>query len=364
MNDSIFDSLTFFAPHLVDGAQITANYVMVRCPYHSGGQERTPSMSISLLDPVFHCHACKESGHISKLFKHFGASKDLIDRALAAAGMRDAKKAAKGPQFDAPLAVPISVAEITDDDLEPGAGRAYILNEAILDEYRLAPKQYIKDGFHKSTLRWFGVGVDLENGRFTFPIRDYDGNLLGISGRTYTGQEPRYKIYRSELIRRREFGIPRDYSLDSVKSKLLWNGHQAFKHVKEGHELVIVEGFKAAMWVWQSGHPAVVAIIGSYLSEDHADRLCRVVDSVTLFLDNDDAGIRGTEKAIKTLLKKGLDVWVARYPDDEVEITESGDAELKRFSQPDDIKEPEAVLKAINERESYLAWQLRMTEET
>lgn len=65
------------------------DYIMVRCPWHSGGNERTPSCSISLTRPnvpvgVFNCLACHEKGSWNKFaektnLKSFRAADQIND---------------------------------------------------------------------------------------------------------------------------------------------------------------------------------------------------------------------------------------------------------------------------------------------
>ena len=314
---------------------------MIRCPYHAGGQERTPSMSVSLIKPVFFCHGCKEQGHVSKLLQHFGASKSMASKIVDRTKFSEAgeRRAPRPTSNKAPIAHGIK-------EGPRGPGKAYILSEDVLDEYRLAPKRLLDAGFKAKTLQSFGVGVDEKNGRITFPLRDFDGNLVGISGRGYLGQDQKYKIYKKELIERRELGIPNDYSLDSIKGQLLWNGYRALPLVEEGQPLTITEGFKAAMWLWQCGYENTVALIGSYLTHEHAERIskCNRDPQVILFLDADEAGIKGTEKAMTRLIKKGVSVKIARYPDDE-------------RLQPDELDQDE-IENAINNSQTFIEWQL------
>lgn len=37
-------------------------WALIRCPVHKGGEERNPSMSVSLADGHFACHACGAKG--------------------------------------------------------------------------------------------------------------------------------------------------------------------------------------------------------------------------------------------------------------------------------------------------------------
>jgi CHC2 zinc finger len=42
--------------------KVRGEWASIRCPAHKGGDERNPSMRVSLVDGHFRCHACGASG--------------------------------------------------------------------------------------------------------------------------------------------------------------------------------------------------------------------------------------------------------------------------------------------------------------
>jgi DNA primase len=282
------------------------DYVLITCPFHGGGMERTPSCSVSKTKPVFFCHGCHESGHLSRLLKHLGMSGDAANVVIKSLGLNSPRQKAADK------------AAQRYRGANPFRGE-YKLPEEILDDWRLAPKSLLDVGFAKETLRHFEVGFDSKNLRITYPLRNIYGELVGVSGRAaVAGIEPRYKIYRDELISEEEYNIPESYSMDSVKSALLWHGHvvQPYLYNHDDEVLIITEGFKACMWTWQAGYQNTVALVGSYLSDLQAELICTAVQHVCLFLDNNEAGIKGTMRAAHLLSSMGVRVVIARYPDD------------------------------------------------
>lgn len=336
---NICDSLLSLAPHLREGAQSTSSRLMVRCPFHAGGRERTPSMAISTEKPVFFCHGCKESGHVVKLLRHFGMGRDAIDVLLRSTGLdQPARKSGAGNTG------PVAAKIVANQDPYRGL---FVLDEELLDAYRMAPVELLRTGFQKQTLRSFEVGFDQENCRITFPLRNVYGELVGISGRAvFAEQEPKYHIYRRELIRRQDFSIPEDYSMGEMKRALLWNAHVVRPFLLHTDESVVVtEGFKACMWVWQEAYKNVVALVGSSLSPFHAEMLATSVGRVVLFLDNNEAGWIGTVKGGDMLVRKGIpNLFVARYPDER--------------EQPDNLT-PNETINALEDPEPYLHWRAR-----
>jgi DNA primase len=324
------DSLLDLAPQLAAGMQKGSDHVMVRCPYHGGGQERTPSMSISTTKPVFFCFGCKASGHLSRLLTHFGMSREGVAQILP----RDL-------QFEAPESIAAKLVRGVD----PFRGK-FVLDEALLDYYRLAPTKLLNAGFAERTLRHFEVGFDNKNMRITFPLRTTNGELVGISGRAvYDEDEPRYRIYDRELRERQGFHIPDDYSMAEVKSAILWHAHVVrpffFVHGSGKEEILVTEGFKACMWLFQAGFEDVVALVGSYLTPLHAELLARATRKVTLALDNNEAGWKGTARAGRLLTSKGVEVSVIKYPD--------------HREQPDNLR-PDEVADSIVQKQTLRAW--------
>lgn len=334
----IIEKLLEIAPELGNNLKRGQDYVLVTCPFHGGGQEKTPSLSISTWKPVFLCHGCKEAGHVSQLFRHYGLSREHIDVIIP---RTEYTKEKTGP-----------VAAKLHKNQDPFRGK-YILHEDILDAYRLKPTSLERDGYHEMTLRHFEVGYDSKNIRITYPLRTVFGELVGISGRTIIeGVEPRYKIYDGELKEREDFKIPKDYTMSEVKSSILWHGHVVrpllFLHDKADTELIITEGFKACMWVWQAGHEDVVALVGSYLTPFHAELIARATRRALLFLDADEAGIKGTRWGGRLLTEKGVAVRVASYPEG--------------AKQPDDLTK-EGVAHAIEQAQSLRRWSAQHPEQ-
>jgi DNA primase len=117
---------------------------------------------------------------------------------------------------------------------------------------------------------------------------------------------------------------------------------------KRKDPFIVTEGFKACMWTWQSGYQDTVALVGSYLTAEHAELIARAVEGpVILFLDNNEAGVKGTRHAGNLLQAKGVDARVARYPD--------------AREQPDGLT-PEEVLCAIECPLSFQEWKKQHVE--
>jgi hypothetical protein len=295
------------------------------CPFHKGGNEEVPSFFFyvgptrgkSETGDSF-CFTCGRGWHLASLLRNLKVGYHTIEslRKSIESGENSRQKSKKLNVVD--LSLPV-------------------LPEMILGAYDFVPLDMVRAGFDEDTLDQFEIGFDRKAQRVTFPIRDHRGALVGVSGRTVIDEIPRYKIYKSEFSE-----IIRGYSLD--KTKVLWGLDKFYieaQRVGLSGPVVVCEGFKAALKVVQSGYPYVVAMFGTYLSDEQKVLLGRVANEVVLFLDNNTAGIKASVKAYFRL-RHSLGVSFARYP--------------RRNEQPDDLSVLE-IGDAISNSINYTEWK-------
>lgn len=297
--------------------------LMAKCPFHrknDGSLERTASFSVSLTKGVWFCFGCQEKGNLRQLF-------DLLNEPV-------------GSRLDAILQELRTTAAPTYNPTRPRLLEVFDepLPEKVLGAFDECPVALVEDdGFSESTLQYFGVGYDRKNTRITFPLRDITGVLVGISGRTVTNQHPRYKVYDAEFA---AYGLAARAQIR--KSTILWNGDKVYQEAcfrKLSSPIVIVEGFKACMRVWDAGYKNAVALLGTYLSEDQMWVLERVGAPIVLMLDRNPAGMKGMSE-VGRKLSKSLQVRVVGEYFGE---------------QPSDLCEVE-VQEAVTRAKSYARW--------
>ena len=304
--------------------------VMAICPFHvkaDGTEEKHPSFAMSIINGLWFCHSCQASGNLFTFLRDLGLTLTQIE--LGYRGTIDLASRNIPPKLD-----PLNTSLVSHNPIEEG----------VLGIFDNCPLDLLRDGFQEETLRHFGVGFDTYHTRITYPIRDIAGKLVGISGRSVVNDSwPKYKIYEKEY---EAFGLPPRINWD--KSAYLWNANEVYPQLffqQSPSYVVIVEGFKACMWMWQCGIKNVVALVGTYLSPQHKFLLERLGAPVYLFLDNNYPGIKGVKKAGEKLTKS-LQVFVIEYPD---RLIDEDDA------QPDSLT-PEEVLTQWNKPVSYYTW--------
>ena len=180
-----------------------------------------------------------------------------------------------------------------------------------------------------------------------FPLRNHRGQVVGFSGRTL---DPEAKT--AKYINTPETTLYH-------KKKLLYGYAEQLSKLREADEVIVTEGEFDVLSSVQAKVQNVVAVKGSALTEQHARRLKRVVSTVILALDADDAGMEATRKAAQVCQQEDLELRVvnlARVPvitednwgelrEDVLQWHEQGQSGVKAFEaigkDPDDLARTE-----------------------
>lgn len=144
----------------------------------------------------------------------------------------------------------------------------------------------LNKGYKKDTLKYFDIGYcrygELAN-RIVFKIDAPDGTIISLSGRSVDGSEPKYHII---------------YETD--KSETLYG---ISKINKQDNYIIVVEGFKSVLSLYQWGFKSVVAVMGSDISDEQIKLLLKLGRKVICISDNDKAGRRLNQKIYNRLYK-------------------------------------------------------------
>jgi len=301
--------------------------VMAVCPFHvksDGTPEKSPSFALSLTKGLYFCHACGAKGGFKMLLNSLGLSDHDVEMkfGLLVEALRD--------NIPPP-----------PDPTRPSVVSESPIPERLLGLFHECPVNLLSKGFEMDTLAHFDVGFDRQHLRVTHPLRDLDGQLVGVSGRTIVDANPRYKVYDKEY---KVWGLPARTGWD--RGTVLYNAHEIYPELyfhTRGNYVVLVEGFKGCMWVWQAGIRNVVALLGTNLTYTHKWILEKMGVSVYLLFDHDYWGAIGLHKAAQKLLgpltTSSAQVKVMEYP--------------TRFYQDDEASPDDLTPQEIRESWAY-----------
>ena len=139
--------------------------------------------------------------------------------------------------------------------------------------------------FNESTINHFGVNtfyIDKEDRKRVFiPIFDAEGTFVAYSGRAEDDSKSRK--YKN--------------SFGPFAGRVLYNLNNARQ--SKSDYIIVVEGFKSVWRLYEYGYDNVVSCLGSVLKPKQLELLLLTLKRIVLLLDNDDAGIVGTEVALK-----------------------------------------------------------------
>lgn len=151
-----------------------------------------------------------------------------------------------------------------------------ILPESTLNDYINLPSyHFYQDGISLKTQHEFGIRFDLRTERVVIPVHNAHGQLISLKGR-YIGQDDYIKDNMKYL-----------YLHKCDKSIELFNLHRALPYIQQSNEVLIVEGEKTVMFLWQHGIRNVVALGGKSLSPVQAMLLRKLGVTITFIFDKD-----------------------------------------------------------------------------
>ena len=246
------------------GYKETGDYLLVQCPYHKFGLERTPSAQFRKSDGLFYCHACKEVHSLDSVINHclnVNGKQWLLDHFD---GSSDNSR------------------QIVFNIAKPKKELPKYVDKSILDKFRYTHPYMFERKLDLETIRKFDVGYDAENDCITFPNKDINGNILFIATRSVKTKFFHYPAGVEKPV----------YGLYEI--------YREIKHGKEINEVYVCESMINCLTLWSWGKFAVALNGTGSHNQYEILKKCNIRHFI-LALDPDNAGKRGTEKLISAL---------------------------------------------------------------
>ncbi len=146
---------------------------------------------------------------------------------------------------------------------------------------------------------------DTFRNRIMFPIRDARGKAIAFGGRAMDPSDNAKYLNSPE-------------TLLFDKGRSLFNHGPAREAAGKGHPLIVAEGYMDVIALSEAGFPAVVAPLGTAITEDQLRLLWRMAPEPIIALDGDTAGLRAAMRAIDValpLLEAGQSLRFALMPE-------------------------------------------------
>lgn len=227
-------------------------------------EEKTPSFSVdpgkgywydfssgtggNLVDFVMRYHHCSVAQAVRRLAAYAGISDDGETRSERLAASRVAKKYKNRTKPDKPARIPPLPSDIMDN------------YEFRRDKLAL----WHDEGISWEALERFSVRYDALDNRIVYPVRDYDGNIISVCGRTC---DPDYK---EKKLRKYTYF----QSLGSLNTICCFADNR--EDIIARREIILFEGVKSVMKAWDWGYTNGGALLTSHLSDGQMKFLIRL----------------------------------------------------------------------------------------
>ncbi len=265
--------------------------VQFSCPFpgHKHG-DQTPSARMNAFTTAWICHSCHRRGNALT----FLSDLEGVSIAKAQQWLREEWGAA----FREPAGGMASELEylLKEPQERKERKRNVKVYESwvdtwIVDWSQPGPAKYMLDrGFDIPTMKHFQIG--LYKDRIAIPVRDETGMLVGFKARAIDpNTQPRYLALGTPAGK----GLYPDMPFPTYQaSDVVFGAHEV---KPEDGMVILCEGELNAIRMWQYGYRNVVAISGSSISKEQVSIITNIAESVTLYFDDDKAGIDGHERA-------------------------------------------------------------------
>lgn len=251
-------------PYQVRISKVLDERISVFCPFHKGGQERNASMSIYVESGAVVCFTCGYRKGLGQFLMDLGMAPEVAKNYAEAVKSATPSERSRQPRHEL-------IAWL-------GYFRKYL------------PRNLVEAGFTPKTLDRFEVGYDTRYSRVTYPVRNKYGDLIAFVGGAVSKDEvPKYKLYDTELdLPKGAIAGHRDH---------LWGFHL----LPEDKPFIVVEGYKACMWLVQHGYHAC-ATQGTVFSNAQVETIVNAYRPVKVMFDQDGPGQEAGQRLCEKLM--------------------------------------------------------------
>lgn len=318
------------------------------CPFHN---EKTPSFTVDDRKQLFHCFGCGEGGDVVSFIMHKeGLSYiDSMKYLAKKAGIKlDDTKSSKENKilnryYDINKDIMMYFYKnlLTDKAcqiyLKNRGFRSNIVNTFMLGFAKnswddllsyVKKKYYLLDDIENLGLikkSQNGKYYDKYRNRLIFPIINHYGKVIGFGGRSIDSTMPKYLNSPESQVFKKRYNL---YGLNIFKKQ-------------SNKDIILVEGYMDVIGLNNQGIDQAVASLGTSLTSDQAKLLKRYAKNVYICYDEDNAGIKATDRAIEILLDEGIKPNIISLekgldPDDFVKKY-GRDAFIKKMDEASDV---------------------------
>ncbi|MDR0323936.1 MAG: DNA primase [Treponema sp.] len=322
----------------IDAIAIIGDYVRLekksgrwwgRCPFHAGGQEKTPSFKVDPDIKMFHCFGCGKGGSVISFVMEMDslsypeAIKNLAGKSGIAIVYEEGSdtdiedNSVKEELFELYRRTTTTFQHFLHEKSDGNIALKYLedrkISPQIIDSFKLgfapADREFLhrflrQKGYSDDFLEKSGLfssrykTISLFSGRLIFPITDRQGRIVAFGGRLLPGarendgEAPKYINSPETEIYKKGQTL---FAIDTAKPEM-----------RKTKTAFLAEGYMDVIALHEAGILNAVAPLGTAFTDEQASWLRRWVEKAVLFFDNDEAGHKAAYKNIIICRKNGL----------------------------------------------------------
>jgi DNA primase len=305
-----------------------------RCPFHSGGQEKTPSFKVDPDQKLYYCFGCHKGGGmidfvmemdkitypeaIKHLAHKFGVELTYEGGGEENTGDWEAEQSRREQLYELYRRTALSFSHFLREKPEGKPALDYLLSRSIsmemIERFRLgyspADRNWLYGflqgkGYSAEFLDNSGLfsanyrGMAFFSDRLMFPIADRQGRITAFGGRALPGTVQSDGKEPPKYINTREIETYK-------KGQILYALDLALPEIRRSKTVYLAEGYMDVIALHQAGITNAVAPCGTAFTDEQAKVLRHWADTAVLVFDSDEAGQKAAVKGIVTCRANGL----------------------------------------------------------
>ena len=313
-----------------------------RCPFHAGGQEKTPSFTVDPEKKLYYCFGCRKGGGIidfvmemdksdypetiKNLARKFGVELTYDGGGEEYGGDWKEEQSRKEQLYELYRRTALSFSHFLLEKPEGKIALDYLVSRSVsiemIHHFQLGYAPVNRDwlyrflqskGYSGEFLDGSGLfsanyrGKAFFSNRLMFPIADRQGRVVSFGGRVLPNADilpDKADAGSPKYINTREIDIYK-------KGQILYAMNLALPEIRRSKTVYLAEGYMDVIALHQAGITNAVAPCGTAFTDEQAKLLRHWADTAVLVFDSDEAGRNAVVKGIITCRKNGLACSVA-----------------------------------------------------
>lgn len=275
-------------------------------------QEKTPSFSIREDPPVFYDYSSGIGGNVFTFVKYYNkcSSQEAVEILKDFCGLNGQKIVSRQK-----MSATLTCKKFASPKRHQKQSAVTILSDDYMERYEKKPEKlaiWKQEGISEASLERFQVYYDSFSDRLVYPIRNMDGKIVNIGGRTL---DPAWK---EKKLRKYTYFHPWG------TMNTIYGLFENMQYILEKKEIILFEGCKSVLLADSWGIKNTGALLTSHLSPNQLKILAKLGCRIVFALDKD---VRIRDDHNIKILKNYVDV---DYLWDKADLLDDKDAPVDK----------------------------------